>query len=54
MGLDRLKHKDRQGKEGLKTMKNTTRLAPKILGKKRGKKAKRAINGMRKANDRFR
>lgn len=39
-GVDRLKHKDRQGNEGVKTMKNAAGLAPKIPGKKRGKKSR--------------
>jgi len=37
-GLGRLNHKERQGSEGVNTMKNMARPAPRIPGKKRGRK----------------
>jgi len=42
-GLNRLNHKERQGNEGVKTMKNMAGLAPRIPGKKRGRKKKNEL-----------
>ena len=43
IGLDRQGKSERQGNEGVKTMKNTPRLAPRISGKKRGRKKKNEL-----------
>ena len=37
-GLERQRNKEKQSSEGVKTVKSTPRLAPRNLGKKRGRK----------------
>ena len=41
--MERQRNDERQGNEGVKTMKNTPRLAPRNQGRKRGRKKKNEL-----------